>query len=296
MPDRPDSRPVVGFVLGSLVLHVLLVAAGWMVSRTGQRSSPGRPIVLSWQPVSPEGGGLQTPAPPPDIPVRPVPEVHPPSSTLPAERAAIPSAPAPAPAVREDWARALDLQGTPPRFFGKLFGGGSVVFVIDISGSMLARTASGTRLTEAYQGLMKAVGALQPGQKFNIILFADRVDVFRPAPVPAETAAKLESFAYLDSEVDCGGSTNLQEALRRALAMKPDVILLLGDGEANTEDAAILAETRHLRERHAPQLVLHTVGFYLQPGARSESLLRRLAEENGGTYAAWNPRTGAAVP
>lgn len=195
------------------------------------------------------------------------------------------------PVLPTTWQQALEFSGRPPTFFGRPFGGRRVVFVVDISGSMLQKSGTGTRLSEAYAGLMRAVAALGAEQEFNIVLFADRVDVFMPDPVRAVRENVLRAFAYLDSGVDCGGSTNLQDALRRALAMKPDVMLLLSDGEANTEDEVILAEFRHLRQRHCPELTLHAVGFHLEPGSRAELFLQRLVADRRGSYASWRPGT-----
>jgi Ca-activated chloride channel family protein len=171
-----------------------------------------------------------------------------------------------------------------------------VVFVIDISGSMLQKSGTVTRLAEAQRGLMQAVAGLRPEQRFNILFFADRVDAFMPAPAPALPETKLRAFAYIDSGVDCGGSTNLQDALRIAMAMAPDTLLLLSDGEANTEDDAILAEARHLRRRYCPGLQLHAIGFYLEAGGRAERFLKRLSQENQGSYALWRPRAEEVRP
>jgi hypothetical protein len=194
------------------------------------------------------------------------------------------------PALPRAWAEALAHQGRPASFFGRGFGGGTVVFVIDISGSMLQKSGTVTRLAEAHRGLMRAVAGLGPEQRFNILFFADRVDAFLPAPAPALPDTVLRAFAYIDSGVDCGGSTNLQDALRVAMAMGPDTLLLLSDGEANTEDEAILAEARHLRRRHCPGLRLHAIGFYLEEGGRAERFLKRLSQEHQGSYAPWRPR------
>ena len=74
---------------------------------------------------------------------------------------------------------------------------------------------------------------------------------------------------------------------------RPDGILLLSDGEANSEDAAILAEVRYLRGKLSKRVRIDTVGFYLKAGSRPELLLKQIARENGGDYAAWDPRQQA---
>lgn len=209
------------------------------------------------------------------------------------------TSPAPPPGTARDgtdrplpphWQEALEAgRGGGPVFFGKPFTGRTVVFVVDVSGSMLEKSGKLTRLREAFDGVMRALGGLDSSQQFNILLYADRIDLFRPAPVAAERSVVLDAFRYLESDVDCGGSTNLQEALRHALGMDPDAVLLLSDGEANTDDAAILAEVRYLREKRGRPARIDAVGFYLKAGSRPALLLEQLARETGGVYAAWKP-------
>jgi hypothetical protein len=298
MWSDPQARVWFGYLAASVLLHLVLalLLVAWVFFPTAPRGTDS--LVLTWQTwptAPPEVETSHEPLPLPENP--PPPSAAPPAGV--ASSSPSPTLPAPLPAPTapdpEHWRAALARQGRPPEFLGRSFGGGTVVFIIDISGSMLEKSGSGTRLQEAYQGLMHAIGGLTPSQQFNIILFGDRVDAFRPAPVPARTEVLREAFAYLDFGVDCGGSTNLRDALRLGLSMRPDTILLLSDGEANTEDAAILAEVRHLRDLHCPGLHLHTVGFYLQPASRAEQLLRRLSSEHGGTYSAWNPGRPAAT-
>ncbi|MDX6766172.1 MAG: VWA domain-containing protein [Candidatus Methylacidiphilales bacterium] len=179
---------------------------------------------------------------------------------------------------------------TAPTFFGRPFTGGTVVFVIDVSGSMLEKSGKGNRLREAFDGVARALEGLEAGQRFNILLFADRVDAFRPGPVSAESGQVLAARRYLESGVDCGGSTNLQDALRLALSMEADTLLLLSDGEANSEDAAIVAEVNHLQNRRGRRTRIDAVGFYLTGGSRPEVLLQRLARDSGGQYASWKPQ------
>lgn len=298
---REFGKRWLGWIAASVLLHgllILLLALAWKLPRgefhsatltlrwsaaSAPQASPGRE---TWHPAQPVP--LPSSTPPPTSSAQPVgrPALHP---------APYPTPPAP-PDLPRAWAEALAHAGPPASFFGCGFGGGTVVFVIDISGSMLEKSGNTTRLAEAHRELMQAVAGLEPEQRFNILFFADRVDAFLPAPAPALPDTKLRAFAYIDSGVDCGGSTNLQEALRLAMGMGPDTLLLLSDGEANTEDEAILAEVRHLRRRFCPGLRLHAIGFYLDEGSRAERFLKRLAQENQGVYAPWRPRPQEVRP
>jgi hypothetical protein len=166
------------------------------------------------------------------------------------------------------------------------------IFLIDISGSMLQHSGTSTRLTQAYDELKKALANLKPEQSFNIVLFAERVNSFSPRPLKANRETVLKAYRYLDSDVDCGGSTNLQGGLRSALAMRPDSLVLLSDGiPTSSEPGALLIETRYLREKMGKEFHLYSVGFYLKAGSAEEAFLQKLARQNNGTYARWNPST-----
>lgn len=274
----------------SALLHLILLML--LAGRLFWSADPGPPgtLRLLWvaaeqspPPLAPAPPPAPPPALPPAVPA-PVPPTPPsPHGTRPPQSSPLPL----------HWQQALQHHRTPSTFFGRPFGGGRVVFVIDISGSMLQKSGTTTRLAEAFGEVMRAIATLGSSQEFNIVLFADRVDAFQPDPVRAQRENILRAFAYLDSGVDCGGSTNLQDALRLAIAMRPDTILLLSDGEANTEDEAILAEARHLRGLHNPRMTLHAVGFHLPPGSHAERFLRRLVAEHSGTYWAWKPAPGS---
>jgi hypothetical protein len=167
---------------------------------------------------------------------------------------------------------------------------GSTVFVIDISGSMLQHSGSSTRLVQAYDELKKALAALTPGQQFNIVLFAETVNPFSAQPVPATRENILRAYRYLDSSIDCGGSTNLQNALRLVVAMKPNTVVLLTDGlPTSSEPRSILSEAKYLREKSGQQTDIHAVGFHLESGSEEELFLKKLTKESNGTYVRWNP-------
>jgi hypothetical protein len=174
-------------------------------------------------------------------------------------------------------------------FFGLSPRGQRIVFVIDISGSMLQKTGPHTRLSLAMREIKRAIGRLEPSQQFSVVLFAETLAFFRLAPVAATRENKLACFRFLDTDPNLGGSTNLEDGLVKALGMKPDVILLLTDGEANTPSRGILAQARFLREKFNRRMQIHSIGYFLEPGSSPELMLKTLSEENNGVYRRWNP-------
>ncbi len=71
------------------------------------------------------------------------------------------------------------------------------------------------------------------------------------------------------------GGTRPEEAVRIALALKPDVIYLLTDGE-------IPAETREVaHDFNLYDSVIHTIAFQTRSG---EAILKGIAKDNHGRY------------
>ncbi|NJK91663.1 MAG: VWA domain-containing protein [Blastochloris sp.] len=173
-------------------------------------------------------------------------------------------------------------------FFGLPSRAGSTVFLIDISGSMLQRQGPATRLDLAYDELKQTLATLPEQSLFNVLLFAERVDQLFPQPQPASRANLIRAFRYLDEDINCGGSTDLQQGLRRAMAMKPELLLVLSDGiPTSSSPRSLLSEARYLREKNRPSLRLHTIGFFLAEHSEEERFLQKLAQDNNGIYAAW---------
>ena len=200
-------------------------------------------------------------------------------------------------------------------FFGVTTESQKVLFVLDLSGSMeFAMVPKGnpdddpslphdmpaegelSRLGTAKQDLFKALGGLGEGAQFNLVLYASDVWTWADELVDMDDDARAEAIEFVEG---CGavGATNIYGALERALDMagavgggtwsKPlvDTIYVLTDGRASvgvtTDTEDILAFVRE-RNRTAG-IVIHAIGL---SAAHDASLLRRLAEENNGSYVA----------
>ncbi|MEM9444553.1 MAG: VWA domain-containing protein [Verrucomicrobiota bacterium] len=188
--------------------------------------------------------------------------------------------------------------GITPRkdFFGIDIHAQKVVFVIDSSGSMLEKTGPRSRLTLAYQGIKDAVSGLKPEQHFNVVLFADHNALFNNSLVPATFQNKAKAYAFLNEEVHVGGTTNLQNALFSALRMNTEAIIILSDGEANTDPQIVLTQVRHLRYKLNRQLAIYAIGFFLDPQSPAEHFLKNLTHQNNGSYSRWSKENLPILP
>lgn len=185
-----------------------------------------------------------------------------------------------------------DVQGgSVGSFFGIPVQTDRVAFVLDQSGSMDIRDAYGraggkdaggaTRFDRAVRETLAAVGRLTPKAMVNVVLFESSVHPWRERLVPLTPATRAELEKHLRKQKPMGG-TDLYDGLEKALLDRDaDTVMLLSDGAPNagkfTEPGDILAAVRRLNQTR--RIAIHCVSL-----GTDSAFLRRLAEENSGTY------------
>ena len=93
------------------------------------------------------------------------------------------------------------------------------------------------KLERSYQALEALLRTLRPADRFNLLLFNNRVQTFQPSPVTAETANIQHALDFVRSSKLRGG-TDLQRALQAALqqcsasGVSGAYLVLLSDGGA----------------------------------------------------------------
>ena len=121
-----------------------------------------------------------------------------------------------------------------------------IVFVMDTSGSM-----AGEKISQARDALIHCVKRLRAEDRFNLVRFATDVEVFRKEPVSASPAQVASALLWIGT-MDASGGTNIDDALKTALAMKRDAtrpftVVFLTDGlptMGETDPKVILANVR----------------------------------------------------
>lgn len=159
-------------------------------------------------------------------------------------------------------------------FFGTRAAAQSVIFIVDMSGSM-----EGNRFPRAQQELSRAVHQLHVTQKFYIFFFnAKTIPLYYPAPskelVAATPMIKRKTTRWIYERKPVGG-TDPADALRRALEMRPDVIFFLTDGDFAPECRDIA------RQLNQHGTVIHTLALQNRDGV---ALLSGIAEDHKGTF------------
>lgn len=168
-----------------------------------------------------------------------------------------------------------------PSYYGLPIRGARVVFIIDNSGSM-----AGPRIVHAKKELTQAIAKMPAETEFNIVVFNAKVWTYSPKPLPATEDAKRRAAAFV-ANLTAAGSTSTYDALETALALKPDVIFLLTDGEPTSgqiiRPPAIAAAI--YQQNRLQSTAIHTIGIAPGPDISLFSqFLRALAEQNHGQF------------
>jgi hypothetical protein len=159
-------------------------------------------------------------------------------------------------------------------FFGTRARADSVVFIVDMSGSM-----EGHRFDRAVEELGHSLSLLSSTQKFFIYfyngvtfpMFGQRAAKLLPA-----TSGNLSRATKWIKAFHPEGDTAPEDAIERAIKLKPQVIYFLTDGEIpNTTRAT----AERCNKEH--KTVIHTIAFEYEGGAEQ---LRGIAADSHGKY------------
>jgi Mg-chelatase subunit ChlD len=171
-------------------------------------------------------------------------------------------------------------------FFGQKSMVLSVCYVVDCSGSMYGQ------MYQVKDQLKKSILDLNSRQSFSVVFFMEGQTVLTSGGgtlAPATARAKSTALELIES-VRPSGSTDAEHALEVAMRLKSasgegaEAVYFLTDGfDLDSENSRLFAEkVNRLRNTHASNAVLHTIGFDAQP--RDCQMLRRLAQNTGGAF------------
>jgi hypothetical protein len=160
--------------------------------------------------------------------------------------------------------------------FGVRTSGKRFVYVVDNSNSM-----SQGRLEAAIAEVQNSVGMLQADQSFFVIFYSDTAyPLFYPAAARTfvrATAANQEKLREWLKTVEHCLHTRGEKAMEMAMALKPDVIYLLGDGAFTDGTVA------QMLERDDPRVIIHTFGFDMKR-ARDREGFEQMARRFRGDF------------
>lgn len=175
------------------------------------------------------------------------------------------------------------------RYYGIDVRAEHVVFLVDVSGSMGAGTAGGTRLEVAKKKLLEVLKGFTSRRSFNVVAFDEGVQAWSPHLRKARKSAIAEASSWVRS-LRPAGSTNIYDSLMFALEDDGvESIFLLSDGAPTAGLVVDPGEIRRAVAEHnrVRRVRIHTIA--VGEDARSREFLRRLAEENRGDFVEAGP-------
>ena len=113
-----------------------------------------------------------------------------------------------------------------------------MILVLDCSGSM-----SGRPIEIAKRAMERVLAELRPQDRFNIVSFSFRANLFRPEPIAADRFNVQEGIQYVRS-LSAGGGTEMLTGIRASLATPPPegylrIVVFSTDGYIGNETAII---------------------------------------------------------
>jgi uncharacterized protein with von Willebrand factor type A (vWA) domain len=125
--------------------------------------------------------------------------------------------------------------------------------------------------------LVRAVEAMGRGQRFQVLFFSSGEPLALPRGrlLDATRENKDRTREFLDAVLPASG-TDPSAAIRRAFALRPEVLYILTDGEF---EPAVVDLVKELNADGRARV--HTLALLYREG---EAALKQIAAQNGGTY------------
>jgi len=175
------------------------------------------------------------------------------------------------------------------KFFGIKVESHRVIFVIDVSGSMMesmyGREIDGrgaARIDIAKQELAQAIKNLDPGALFNIFAFSNGVARWSQEDIGVNNSTTRQGALTWIERLGASGGTNLYDSVREAFADKDvDTIFILSDGEPTVGDEI---DPFRIRQDVAKWNKYRKVKINAIAIGGNLEVLEWLAKDAGGTY------------
>jgi hypothetical protein len=206
-----------------------------------------------------------------------------------------PAAPAPSFALKDHAQADVRLDADPVGDSGPVQNKNSVVFVLDISGSMYEAYAGSTRLAVARALIRQRIESLQEGTPFAEVVYGE-TSCRSGSLVRAKASTRATAERFIDQDEACGGGTNLPGGFAAAQDLHPSSIFLVTDGDLNMTGAELLPKASRILGAPGACPALTIVAIAPRPHTDARRLLHALAEQQGGTYQLQPADGGAVLP
>ena len=192
--------------------------------------------------------------------------------------------------------------GTAMRLFGVQMQASSVVFCVDVSGSMI----SGEKNVKTYEVLEREVGKVIKGlndqARFGLVVFSKDAKTYRRVLIRATNEEKERGLNWLrklgpgqgrdpkaaQEDRDFHHGTRADRGLAAAFEMQPDAIFFISDGEPTGSKPPEILEQVQAAQKNLPKPAIVNTFAYLADGG--QKFMAELAKQNLGTFREINPR------
>ena len=170
-------------------------------------------------------------------------------------------------------------------FFGTASTDRKVVYVVDVSGSMLGL------LTQVRSQLKTSISSLKPDNYFYIVFFGGD-KLFESGDgklIRATPNAKKKAYTFIDS-IKPGGNTNAAIALERAMRIRDASgrpagrFFFLTDGFDldRAQSQSFISTVENIRKTLAPNARINTIGFWMDD--QDKLVLKQIAAKSRGEF------------
>lgn len=168
-------------------------------------------------------------------------------------------------------------------FFGTSAKGQSILYVIDRSFSMHNNRA----MERAIQELLRSLQSLGPLMEFQVI-FYNTEPILLELPgkgLVRASPGNIERARQQILQVAPKGGTDHVKALRRALDLRPEIIMYLTDADDMSQaDITLLTRQNHNKRRKGNPASINVIQFHHDPDRPPVTTAEKLAQNNTGTY------------
>ena len=181
------------------------------------------------------------------------------------------------------------------KFLGVSAKGKSFIYIVDCSGSM-----SGASLKKAKAKLRSSIGRLSSKRKFFVFFYSSSSYPMSDKTEMVEATKKNKRACYeWIKTINAGGGTQPTDALLQAIRMRPQVVFFMSDGFFPESVCDQVKQAQVSK----PHVIIHAISFVSRPKKQvrkqmskeqrkaleqhtkgAETVLKRLARENGGKY------------
>jgi hypothetical protein len=187
--------------------------------------------------------------------------------------------------------------GGDVNFFGLRSRIKAVVFVVDVSGSMVENPKNADSWLRLEAEVEKAITGLEPRTRFGLVAFSTGAQAYRDELIDARTDEKKRALAWLKKSSPITEYLNTKDeklrekhrntradlGLEKAFRMKPDTIFFVSDGAptGGVGREEVEAKVEKAQSEMPRRVVINTVAYIPDSG---EAFMRDLAKNSNGEY------------